>query len=41
MFYFFPKIEACEGDDVKVAWKGYHNLQETNKSENDSEDISE
>ena len=38
---YFLKIEACEGDDVKVVWKGNHNLQEKKTSEYDSENIRE
>merc|ERR1711957_1022659 len=34
-------IEACEGDDVKVVWKGYHNIQETSEGKCDSEEIGE
>jgi len=37
----FSQIEACKGDDVKVVWKGYHNIQETKKSNCESEDIGE
>mmetsp|Transcript_2313 Transcript_2313/g.4951 ORF Transcript_2313/g.4951 Transcript_2313/m.4951 type:complete len:115 (-) Transcript_2313:14-358(-) len=35
------RIEACEGDDVKVVWKGYHNIQETSEGKCDSEEIGE
>jgi len=35
----FSQIEACEGDDVKVVWTFYHNIQETKNSECNSEDI--
>ena len=34
-------VDTCEGDDVKVIWKGDHNLQEKKTSEYDSDDISE
>ena len=37
----FSQIEACEGDRVKVVWLGWHNIQETNTSDCNSDDIGE
>mmetsp|Transcript_42839 Transcript_42839/g.84162 ORF Transcript_42839/g.84162 Transcript_42839/m.84162 type:complete len:183 (+) Transcript_42839:135-683(+) len=33
------RIEACEGNDVKVVWQGFHNIQETAEEKCDSATI--